>query len=84
MCGARAARELDGLGDPLLGEWHEWSGSAYHLRRRLSAAEQASVGPVRDIRGTADAVARYQAMPERYRRHMPAQIVAAETGGQPL
>ena len=32
--------------------------SAFHVRRRLSVAEQQAVGPVRDIRGTHEARAR--------------------------
>ena len=55
LCGRRAEQELDGLGDATLGEWREWTGRAYHLRRRLSAAEADRVGPVRDIRRTPEA-----------------------------
>jgi hypothetical protein len=58
MCRRRALAELDGLGDPALGEWHEWSGSAYHIRRRMTAAEQDRVGPAVDIRGSDEARAR--------------------------
>jgi hypothetical protein len=50
---ARAA--LEGVGDAALGEWEEWSGRAYHVRRRLSAREQRHVGQVRDIRGSWEA-----------------------------
>lgn len=49
---------LIGVGDASRGEWEEWTGRAYHVRRRLSAAEQASVGDAVDIRGTAEAVKR--------------------------
>jgi len=42
---------LTGVGDANLGEWVEWTGRAFHLRRRLSAAEAPLVGPVLDIRG---------------------------------
>src|SRR6266704_479564 len=55
MCERRAVAALDGLGDPSLGEWREWSGRAFHLRRRLSAVEQQRVGPVVDIRRTPEA-----------------------------
>lgn len=48
-------RQLTGVGDPMLGEWREWSGRAFHLRRRLSTREQQSVGPVLDIRRTDEA-----------------------------
>ena len=34
----------------------------YHIRRRLSAAEEARVGPVVDIRGTEEARRRYLAV----------------------
>lgn len=53
-------RVLDGVGDKRLGEWAERH-EAMHLRRRLSASEQEIVGPVVDIRRTAEAVQR--AMP---------------------
>lgn len=43
---------LDGVGDASLGEWRERGNTAFHLRRRLSAVEQESVGPAVDIRGT--------------------------------
>jgi hypothetical protein len=45
-----AKRELTGVGDPTLGEWLEFGVIALHLRRRLTPAEQASVGPAIDIR----------------------------------
>lgn len=41
---------IAGVGDAMLGEWHEWTGKAVHIRRRLSALEQQRVGPVVDIR----------------------------------
>lgn len=50
-----AEKVLDGVGDATLGEWREWTGRAYHLRRRLSATEQAVVGEVVDVRGTPEA-----------------------------
>lgn len=65
---AAALDELAGVGDPELGEWHEWSGYAHHVRRRLTPAEAATVGPVRDIRGTYEATKRLAAV----RRHLPA------------
>jgi hypothetical protein len=45
---------LDGVGDASLGEWNE-CGKAYHVRRRLSEAEEAVVGPAIDLRGTPEA-----------------------------
>lgn len=58
MCQNHALTELDGLGDPAAGEWHEWSGTTYHVRRRLSADEQRLVGPAVDIRHTLEASVR--------------------------
>lgn len=43
---------LSGVGDASKGEWEEWSGRAYHIRRRLSADEQARIGDAVDVRGT--------------------------------
>ncbi|MBO0794969.1 MAG: hypothetical protein J2P36_29030 [Ktedonobacteraceae bacterium] len=55
----RFAREaLKGVGDPDLGEWEEWSGLAYHLRRRLTREEQELVGEAIDIRRTPEAIER--------------------------
>ena len=60
-------RELLGVGDALLGEWTEVLQS-FHLRRRLSAAEELRVGPVVDIRGTPEAERRWKASPAAVRR----------------
>jgi hypothetical protein len=46
---------LDGVGSALLGEWYEWTGRAFHVRRRLRPEEAEKVGPVLDIRGTGEA-----------------------------
>jgi hypothetical protein len=52
----RAERALARVGDATLGEWLEQGGVAWHLRRRLSAAEVARSGlTVRDIRHTPEA-----------------------------
>lgn len=37
------------------GEWEEWTGYAYHVRRRLTPTEQRDIGEAIDIRGTAEA-----------------------------
>ena len=50
-----AERQLLGVGDASAGEWREWTGKAFHIRRRLSDREQRSVGPVEDIRGSDEA-----------------------------
>jgi len=61
----RALKALAWVGDASLGEWHESTGRAYHVRRRLSPSEEPTVGPVVDVRGTPEArrrlarVARY-------------------------
>jgi hypothetical protein len=57
-------RHLAGVGDRAH-EWFEDTGFAVHLRRRLTAAEAAAVGPVVDIRGTPEARARYAAARDR-------------------
>lgn len=72
--GAVAERELAGVGDASLGEWREWSGRAYHLRRRLTAEEAEQVGPVKDVRGTWEAKKRA----DRVRRFCPGDIIEME------
>lgn len=54
----RALTALEGVGERTH-EWHEWTGFAYHIRRRLTPGEALRVGEVRDIRGTAEAQHRY-------------------------
>ena len=55
---AHARRMIRGVGDSRLGEWVDRERTTsegiavVHVRRRLTRAEQARVGPVRDIRGT--------------------------------
>lgn len=43
---------LEGVGDASLGQWEEYTGYAFHLRRRLSSSEQSKVGDAIDTRGT--------------------------------
>jgi hypothetical protein len=50
-----ALEALEGVGDANRGEWEEWTGYAFHIRRRLSAEEQEPIGEVVDIRGTPEA-----------------------------
>lgn len=50
-----ALAALAGVGNAQLGEYEEYSGRAFHLRRRLSLAERALVGEVVDVRGTPEA-----------------------------
>lgn len=80
MCERRARQALDAVGDAHLGEWLEWSGAAFHLRRRLTAAEQRHVGPVVDIRGTPEAQRRAAALPSRLLRFVPDFVLAEEIG----
>ena len=56
-----ALNALKGVGDPDRGEWEEWTGVAYHIRRRLTEAEEATTGPAKDIRGTMEAFNRANA-----------------------
>lgn len=58
-----ALDELDGVGDPGLGEWVRVIdlgdfGPSVQVRRRLTAEEEKLAGPVIDIRGTAEAAER--------------------------
>jgi hypothetical protein len=46
---------LRGVGDAGLGQWLEMGETAFHVRRRLTADEQAKVGDVVDVRGTPEA-----------------------------
>jgi hypothetical protein len=74
-----AERQLAGVGGAGLGEWREWTGYAFHLRRRLSVREQRAVGPVVDIRGTDEARARARRLGDML-AHVPADVLLAETG----
>jgi hypothetical protein len=46
----------------LTGQWVEWTGYAYHVRRRLTKAEQSVVGAAVDLRGTPEAASRFEAV----------------------
>lgn len=54
--------ELAGVGDTALGEWWETHNKAVHLRRRLSNHEMEQIGPVLDVRGTSEALRRFDAI----------------------
>ena len=58
---AHALHALEGVGN-WRQEWHEWTGSAYHIRRQVRVQEQQQIGAVRDIRGTPEADERYNHM----------------------
>ncbi len=66
-----AIKALDGVGDATAGEWHEFTGYAYHLRRRLTAEEAAISGDVCDLRGTPEATQRLEAI----RAALPARAI---------
>ncbi len=54
---------LAGVGSAIDGEWYEFNdGVFYHLRRRLTADEQAIVGEPCDIRGTDEQQKRWRRM----------------------
>jgi hypothetical protein len=72
-------RVLRGVGDPSLGEWWESGRDALHCRRRLSALEQAQVGPVVDVRGTPEARRRAVALGDRI-LNIPPDILQEELG----
>lgn len=65
---ARAA--LEGVGNASEGEWEHWGNIAYHIRRRLSADEQAQIGDMVDVRGTAEAITRHNAVRQFLPIHM--------------
>lgn len=79
LCEKRAVEALSGLGDAALGEWRDWTGTAFHLRRRLSEQEASRVGPVVDIRGTPEAKTRAAQLGSML-RYAPAEILAEELG----
>lgn len=82
LCEQRAEQALEGVGDPALGEWREWTGRAFHLRRRLTADEQSTVGPAIDIRRTPEA-ARRAAKLGQLLTHVPDDVLADEIGEMP-
>jgi len=73
----RALAMLRNVGDPLLGEWHESSPSAHHIRRRLTPDEAVGLS-VRDVRWTPEAETRLKVMPREARERIPAFIIAEE------
>lgn len=53
-----------------MGEWEEWSGFAFHLKRRLTTREYTSVGEAKDIRNTPEAIERHASV----KRYLPAHL----------
>ena len=74
-----AERHLAGVGDPSLGEWREWTGKAFHIRRRLSAREERQTGPAIDIRRTPEAIERAMRLGDRLIFAGP-EVLADELG----
>ena len=68
---------LERVGDASLGEWELANPRAFHLRRRLSAAEAPEVGPVTDVRRTPEATRRALLLADRL-RHVPPEVLAQE------
>jgi hypothetical protein len=76
-------RQLGGVGDASLGEWREWTGKAFHIRRRLSAAEERRSGlTVVDVRGTPEAARRAESLGDLLRL-VPPQVLADEVAMPP-
>ena len=74
-----ALRQLSGVGDASLGEWREWTGRAFHVRRRLSDREQGRTGPAADIRRTEEAWTRAVAVTN-WLHLAPAEVLIDELG----
>jgi hypothetical protein len=74
-----AERQLAGVGDAAAGEWRKTGDVAVHLRRRLSAREQVTVGPVADIRRSDEARMRAARLGGRLRLVGP-DLLADELG----
>lgn len=68
-----AQKHLLGVGDASLGEWEEFNDElrVFHLKRRLSAKEQETVGDAIDIRNTPEQEKRWlkvrQYLPDGYK-----------------
>ncbi len=61
----------------MTGQWEEWTGKAFHVRRRLTTEEQEPIGVAVDVRGTSEAVNRINAVRIAV-RFLPAEILMAE------
>lgn len=71
----RAAQDaLQGVGNKVLGEWTEWTGTFYHIRRRLTKEEQKKVGDMVDVRGTSEGLKRAEAVQRFLPPHMKGKI----------
>ena len=74
-----AERQLAGVGDASRGEWREHGGRFFHLRRRLSEAEERQTGPALDIRRTPEALSRALRLGSLL-RFVPPEVIAEEIG----
>ena len=73
---AAAERALSGVGDRDAGEWVEYTGYAFHIRRRLTVTEERRIGPLVDVRGTPEAMRRLRAVLGFLPGYMHADILA--------
>lgn len=72
---ALALERLEGVGDKCQ-EWHEWTGSCFHVRRRLTAEEETVIGPAQDCRRSGEGRRRYEAIKDAL--HPRARLMALE------
>jgi hypothetical protein len=84
--GSKALRELalsalEGVGDEVAGQWEEFTGKAFHIRRRLTLEEQMPIGPAVDVRGTQEALNRINAV-RIVLPYLPAEMLMAEAYGE--
>lgn len=75
-----AVKTLDGVGDESRGQWEEWTGTAFHVRRRLSSEEQKDIGPAVDIRGTKEFDRRVKAIRKRLGDQVWLQLIGRAGG----
>jgi hypothetical protein len=72
---------LEGVGDEVAGQWHEYTGKAFHVRRRLTLEEQDLIGPAVDVRGTPEALSRINAIMI-VQPYLPEALLMAELYGE--
>lgn len=74
-------KTLEGVGDACAGQWEEYTGKAFHVRRRLTNAEQFLTGPVLDVRGTEEGRRRMNAV-RIVAPYLPEEMIFAEMSRQ--
>jgi hypothetical protein len=72
---------LEGVGDEVAGQWEEYTGKAFHVRRRLTLEEQDLIGPAVDVRGTPEALSRINAIMI-VQPYLPEALLIAELYGE--